>query len=279
MKAKVLSIKCDVSIESKFRTGIFKFLQKMQLSDNNFVVFSKMNSDNRGSLNNMYSEIIPELFKIETGKPSCSSYLVKSADRNILIDPGIIDQLDSLLSDLKKIGVGSKDIDMVINTHEHVDHIGANKYFQTHSLIAADRFAATKIISADDEVLKCRALGHDIRGYKVNLWLMNINAITTGDWFLKVLHTPGHTSGSICIFEPFKRILFSGDTVFADGTISNISTSGSYGEYINSLARLNTMKIDMILPGHGKISKNVEHDILGAIENANSKHEKFLNGK
>ncbi len=224
----------------------------------------------------MYSEIMPELYRINTGKPSCSSYLVTTEDRSVLIDPGIIDHVDILLKDIREIGVEPEDIDMVINTHEHVDHIGANKYFQKHSLIAADRFAATKIISADDEVLKCRALGHDVRGYKVNLWLMNINAITVGDWFLKVLHTPGHTSGSICIFEPYKRILFSGDTVFTKGTISDISTSGSYGEYINSLARLNTMKINMILPGHGKISENAETDILRAIENATIKHEQFL---
>jgi glyoxylase-like metal-dependent hydrolase (beta-lactamase superfamily II) len=224
----------------------------------------------------MYIKIAPELYRIDTGKPSCSSYLVKTDERNVLIDPGIADHVELLLKDLEEIGVHAKDIDVVINTHEHVDHIGANKYFQKHSLIAAHRYAATKIVSADDEVLMCRAHGHDVRGYRVNLWLMNINAITVGDWFLKVLHTPGHTSGSICIFEPYKRILFSGDMVFTDGTISDISRSGSYGEYINSLARLNTMKIDIILPGHGRTSENAESDILKALENAKRKHEEFL---
>lgn len=98
-----------------------------------------------------------------------------------------------------------------------------------------------------------------------------------GDWFLKVLHTPGHTSGSLCIYEPRRKILISGDTVFARGTISDISSSGSYGEYINSLARLNTMKIDLLLPGHGTISEDVEEDIEKAIENARRKHQLFLN--
>jgi glyoxylase-like metal-dependent hydrolase (beta-lactamase superfamily II) len=98
------------------------------------------------------------------------------------------------------------------------------------------------------------------------------------DWFLKILHTPGHTSGSICIYEPRQKVLISGDTVFAKGTISNISSSGSYGEYINSLARLNTMKIDLLLPGHGMISNNVEYDIQKAITNAKEKHSIFLKG-
>jgi glyoxylase-like metal-dependent hydrolase (beta-lactamase superfamily II) len=104
-----------------------------------------------------------------------------------------------------------------------------------------------------------------------------MNVIDLGNWFLKIFHTPGHTSGSLCIYEPRKKILISGDTVFARGTISDISSSGSYGEYINSLARLNTMKINLLLPGHGKISTNVEEDIAKAVENAIEKHEKFLN--
>jgi glyoxylase-like metal-dependent hydrolase (beta-lactamase superfamily II) len=106
-----------------------------------------------------------------------------------------------------------------------------------------------------------------------------MNVIDMGDWFLKIFHTPGHTSGSICIYEPRKKILISGDTVFAKGTISDISSSGSYGEYINSLARLNTMKIDLLLPGHGSISKNVENDIKKAIDNAKMRHEEFLRKK
>ena len=224
----------------------------------------------------MHSMILPGLYRIDTGRPSCLSYLVKTVERNILIDPGIADHVNLLSNDLEKIGVKVRDIDIVINTHEHVDHIGANKHFQKHSIIAADRYAATKIISADDEVLMCRAHGHDVRGYKVDLWLMNINAINAGDWFLKILHTPGHTSGSICIYEPYKRLLFSGDTVFAEGTISKITRSGSYGEYINSLERLNTMKINTILPGHGNLSENAEKDIIKALENARRKHEGFL---
>ena len=224
----------------------------------------------------MYTKIIPELYRIETGKLSALSYLIKTDDKNILIDTGIADDFSMLINDINKIGVELKDINIVINTHEHVDHIGANKYFQEQSIIATHRYAATKIISSDDEVLMCRVLGHDVQGYEVDFWLMNINAITVGSWFLKILHTPGHTSGSICIYEPYKRLLFSGDTVFSDGTISQISSSGSYGEYMNSLARLNTLKIDTLLPDHGKISYNVESDIIKAIDNAKKQQEEYL---
>lgn len=224
----------------------------------------------------MYKEIIPGLYMIKTGKPSCTSYLILGEKMNVLIDSGINQKFGILKKDLEKIGLKTNQLNMIINTHEHVDHFGANIYLQQKVSILTHRYAATKIICADDEVLLCRAHGHDPKGYHVHLWMENTSIIDLGNWFLKVLHTPGHTSGSICIYEPQKKVLISGDTVFAKGTISNISSSGSYGEYINSLARLNTMKIDLLLPGHGKISENVENDIDKALHNANEKHEDFL---
>ncbi len=224
----------------------------------------------------MYTEIIPNLYLLKTKKPSCKSYLIIGEKMNILIDPGINENFQILQRDLEKIGLNISHLNMVLNTHEHVDHFGANRHLQNTVPISTHRYAGTKIVSADDEVLLCRAHGEDPTGYHVHLWLENLNVLDLGDWFLKILHTPGHTSGSLCIYEPRKKVLISGDTVFAQGTISNISSSGSYGEYINSLARLNTMKIDLLLPGHGALSENVEEDIDKALENANEKHEIFL---
>ncbi len=226
----------------------------------------------------MYDEIIPHLYLIRTKKPSCNSYLILGNKMEVLIDPGINQHFKVLKRDLEKIGTDINNLNLIINTHEHVDHFGANLYLQRRVPILAHRYAATKIISADDEVLLCRAHGEDPTGYQINLWLENLNVIDMGDWFLKILHTPGHTSGSLCIYEPRQKLLISGDTVFARGTISDISSSGSYGEYINSLARLNTMKIDLLLPGHGAISVKVEEDIEKAINNAKEKHELFLKG-
>ncbi len=226
----------------------------------------------------MYEEIIPNLYLLKTQKPSCNSYLILGNKLKILIDSGISQHFNSLKKDMEKIGMDVNGLNMVINTHEHVDHFGANRFLQETVPILAHRYAATKIVSADDEVLLCRAHGEDPTDYQVNLWLENLNVIDLGDWFLKILHTPGHTSGSLCIYEPRRKVLISGDTVFARGTISDISSSGSHGEYINSLARLNTMKIDMLLPGHGAISVNVEDDIEKAIKNANKKHQLFLKG-
>jgi hydroxyacylglutathione hydrolase len=224
----------------------------------------------------MYEEILPNLYLLKTNQPSCNSYLILGEKLKILIDSGIKEHFKILKIDIEQIGINMDQLSMVINTHEHVDHFGANHYLQNKVPILTHHYAATKIVSADDELLLCRAHGEDPRGHLVNIWLENLNVVDMGDFFLKILHTPGHTSGSLCIYEPQLRFLISGDTVFARGTISNISSSGSYGEYINSLAKLYTMKIDLLLPGHGTISSNVEEDIKKAIHNAKLNHELFL---
>jgi glyoxylase-like metal-dependent hydrolase (beta-lactamase superfamily II) len=105
--------------------------------------------------------------------------------------------------------------------------------------------------------------------------LENRSLFDLGSHTLEVIHTPGHTSGSICIYEFKTKALFSGDTVFAGGTLSYIAESGSVGDYINSITRLEARKILKIFPGHGDISQNPEQDLSEAIINA----KKLLRGE
>ena len=100
------------------------------------------------------------------------------------------------------------------------------------------------------------------------LWLEDKFRFDIGNFVLEVIHTPGHTSGSICIFEFNHKLLFTGDTVFADGTLSYISESGSIGDYINSIGRLGIISANEVYPGHGAISKKPEEDMQTAILNA-----------
>ncbi|OPY37515.1 MAG: hydroxyacylglutathione hydrolase [Methanoregula sp. PtaU1.Bin051] len=70
---------------------------------------------------------------------------------------------------------------------------------------------------------------------------------------LNVLHTPGHTSGSICLLSKQDRILFSGDTVFADGAFGRYDFPGSSREDLaKSLDRLSLLDIEGLYPGHGE---------------------------
>lgn len=195
-------------------------------------------------------------------------YVVRGGLKNVLIDTGLKGNFSNVEMGLKKIGMKTYDIDVVLCTHEHFDHIGALSYFSQTALTAAHRFAATKVELQDEYVMHSMVHGEDSVLTHFHLWLENRMLFDIGDYKLKILHTPGHTSGCICIMEPFERFMFTGDTVFSGGTISKISDSGSYGDYINSLERLITFRIDVIYPGHGSICEDPYESIRKAVETA-----------
>jgi len=213
-------------------------------------------------------ELHPDIFRIKGHGTSSHSYIIKGDYANLLIDSGVDTNFPVLQESLLKIGLKIKDIDIVINTHEHFDHIGANRYFQDHALIAAHRFAATKMIFDDRYVTLYKSADLNELPLKVHLWLESKSRFDLGNYSLNVIHTPGHTSGSICIYEPVRKILFTGDTVFAGGTLSYIAESGSVGDYINSILSLNTRQILEIYPGHGEISTNPNESMEKAVQNA-----------
>ena len=213
-------------------------------------------------------ELQPNIFRLKGEDNSSHSYLIIGGYKNVLIDSGVDKNFSKLQKSLLTLELKVRDIDIVINTHEHFDHIGANRYFQDYSLIAAHRFAATKITVEDGYVTMYKPADLNEPSLKVHLWLESKSRFDLGNYTLNIIHTPGHTSGSICIYEPVLKILFTGDTVFAGGALSYIGESGSVGDYIDSISHLATRKINELYPGHGKVSKSPEEDMKKAILNA-----------
>ncbi|MDY6775251.1 MAG: MBL fold metallo-hydrolase [Halobacteria archaeon] len=205
-------------------------------------------------------EIAQNLYFVEADKPGSHTYVFEGESRTAVVDPGLSSNYERVVSE-----VGEPDI--LVNTHEHFDHIGANPRFQDDCLVAAHRYSAVKMVTGDDDVMKCRANGQP-EEYEVDLWLENNALFDLGGKRLKILHTPGHTSGSLCVYDTETRALVTGDTVYAYGTISDIYKSGSYGEYANSLRRLNNFRIDVICPGHGDISYDPEETLEKSITKA-----------
>jgi hydroxyacylglutathione hydrolase len=89
---------------------------------------------------------------------------------------------------------------------------------------------------------------------------------TVGDF--TVLHTPGHTPGSICLLSDDKWVLLSGDTVFCDGGFGRFDfPGGSRADMANSLERLSGLPVEGLYPGHGSpVFEGGRHHILAAKE-------------
>jgi hydroxyacylglutathione hydrolase len=214
------------------------------------------------------TELNPGIFQIRGLNGSSHSYVIKGDYMNVMIDSGSDQNILVLQRGLRKIGMKVRDVNLVINSHEHCDHIGANRYFQETSMIAAYRLAASKMVSGDYYVTMYK--GNDLNEIplRVHLWLENMTRIDLGNYSLRVFHTPGHTSGCISIIETTRGLLFSADSVFAGGTLSYIAESGSIGDYLDSLTRLRCFDLHALYPGHGRISTTPLDDIDKALANA-----------
>ncbi len=144
--------------------------------------------------------------------------------------------------------IASFEIDLLINTHCHIDHVGGDPKDVPVAIGAHD---------ADDlEKGTKKTLYHfgvsAFDGVPVSKRLKEGDTIETDDYRLEVLHTPGHTNGSICLYDEAKKILFSGDTLFVDGIGRTDFPSGSRSDLKDSLERLADLEIEKIYPGHGK---------------------------
>jgi hydroxyacylglutathione hydrolase len=213
-------------------------------------------------------ELRPGVYQIPSEKFGSHVYLIRGSNKNVLVDTGMTSNFPQLARCLKQLGLQIQDIHLVLLTHEHCDHIGASTFFFETAMIGAHRLAANKIQLQDEFVTVMRYLDGSTIPFYAHLWLEDAALINLGNYQLRVIHTPGHTSGCICIYEQKEKFLFSGDTVFAKGTLSDIEVSGNISDYVNSLERLSSLKIVELYPGHGQISLTPEQDMAQALSRA-----------
>ena len=98
-----------------------------------------------------------------------------------------------------------------------------------------------------------------------------------GSLTLQVIHTPGHTLGSVCIYMPQERALFTGDTALGLGTVAiSPPPYGDMALYIQSLERLKTLDCAVMLPGHGQAVHDVPHKLQELIDHRHEREEQVL---
>jgi hydroxyacylglutathione hydrolase len=163
-----------------------------------------------------------------------------------IIDPG--GRSEDLLADIMKFDLKLK---YIINTHGHIDHISFNKFFkhQYGCEILVHEADAELLSKKQDDFLFTLVAGEI--SPPPDRKFLDGEVLQIGDIELRVIHTPGHTPGSVCLQGD--GYLFSGDTLF-EGSIGRTDLpGGSYQELINSIHnRILTLGDDItIYPGHG----------------------------
>ena len=162
---------------------------------------------------------------------------------DVIVDTGTGDNIKYIKDSMKKAGITVADLSLIVNTHNHYDHIGGNKCFDLE--VAMHREDAKAIEADDDKATVASMFGSSINGMKVDRILEEGDKIHD----FKVIHTPGHTRGGICLYNG--ETLISGDTVFAGGGCGRMDIGGDINDMKKSLKRLSKLDVKYLLPGHG----------------------------
>ncbi|MEM3561060.1 MAG: MBL fold metallo-hydrolase, partial [Nitrososphaerota archaeon] len=179
----------------------------------------------------------------------CSNIYIIGKKDLTLIDCGDGSTLDVFREKLKLMNIDFSRIKQVIITHKHFDHI--------YGLDLILKEANSRIFIHKED---CKNL---INKYGKNIEeIEDEDIISTSIFCLKVIHTPGHTNGSICLYEENRKILFSGDTIFANGYYGKVNDIESFKKIVESIKKLTEIKISFLLPGHGElVTKNAQRYI------------------
>jgi glyoxylase-like metal-dependent hydrolase (beta-lactamase superfamily II) len=114
---------------------------------------------------------------------------------------------------------------------------------------------ASSVEKPDDQAVLSPLFGLSSHPLKVYRRLIDKDVIDLGGLTLEVLHTPGHTPGSICLYESESKTLFTGDTVFADGVGRTDLPGGDFAALKASLRKLidftHKHGVSYYHPGHG----------------------------
>ncbi len=188
-----------------------------------------------------------QVIKLKNSPYDANAYLV---DRSILVDTGI--EADSIIAQLESY-ISPGELDVLILTHCHYDHAGgAGK-------VAAELGAKIAIHKDDAPLLNNQqANAAELFGEEAPRVDPDI-LLKGGEVFgeLEVLHTPGHTPGSICLYSTSSKMLFSGDTVFQEGSFGRTDLyGGNARKLIDSIKRLTLLDVSVMYPGHGEIVKD-----------------------
>jgi glyoxylase-like metal-dependent hydrolase (beta-lactamase superfamily II) len=182
-------------------------------------------------------------------------YLLEDEDP-IVVDTGTGMYSDSTLETVSRI-VPLRKVGRIVLTHCHYDHLGGAAAFQkaTGGRIYLHEAEAVPIMSGDSSLAITEMFGEKPRQLDLEP-LKTGQKLKCGSAELEVLHTPGHSPGSIVLHDQKSGSAVVGDTVFCDGGVGRWDLpGGDLGQLISSLKRLEKLGLKNMYPGHGSYAE------------------------
>jgi len=191
--------------------------------------------------------MIHKIFPVGPLQCNCSIIGDEKSHEAMVIDPG--DQIEAILQILAEEKLTLKQI---VITHAHIDHVGGAMKLKAATgapiLMNQNDYALLKMLDMQAAWVGMRSPGE----VKVDEPLASGRVLKIGDIASSVIHTPGHTEGSICIYFPAEKKLIAGDTLFAGSIGRTDLPGGSMDKIMRSLHTVLALPDETeVVPGHG----------------------------
>ncbi|MBC2734974.1 MAG: MBL fold metallo-hydrolase [Desulfobacteraceae bacterium] len=220
-------------------------------------------------------EILPGLFFILRGYLNANHFALRS-DRPVLVDTGYLGNWGQTEDILTRLGLDLNRVALIINTHTHCDHVGGNDVIQKRSGcdIALHPRGAGYMRNRDDRSPWWSYYHQEAAFFQPTQILEDGQVVHVGPHAFEVIHTPGHASDGIVLYNRPTRILLSSDTLWErDFPVMTLAVEGdgAIENMMTSLAKLAGLAVDQVYPGHGAPFD----DFQSALQRAVTRLERF----
>jgi glyoxylase-like metal-dependent hydrolase (beta-lactamase superfamily II) len=192
--------------------------------------------------------MIHEILPVGPLQCNCSVIGDEISHEAMVIDPG--DDVEDVLEIVRKHNLQVKQI---VITHAHIDHVGGAMKLRAATgapiLLNQNDYALLKLLDLQATWIGMASPGE----VKIDQTIGPSDTVKAGSLIADVLHTPGHTEGSICLYFAPEKKLIAGDTLFAGSIGRTDLPGGSFEKIINSInEKVLTLPGDtVVIPGHG----------------------------
>lgn len=224
-------------------------------------------------------ELMKDLFFFERGYLNGNHFAFVD-DRSILIDTAYIKDFDDTRALLESSGVDLGSVDTIVNTHCHCDHIGGNKFIQDASgcSVVLHPIGRHFIDTRDDWSTWSRYYDQDAEFFRTTGSISDGDVLAVGPHQFQVIYTPGHAAEGIVLYNRKERVLISSDTLWErDMPVVTERIEGSRAVFslLESLERIEKLKVDIVYPGHGRPFS----DMTAAVERARERLLGYLENR
>jgi glyoxylase-like metal-dependent hydrolase (beta-lactamase superfamily II) len=180
---------------------------------------------------------------------NCNTYLIRG-EITILIDPGHSRHVPNLFHQMEGDGISPEEISLIILTHSHPDHFEGLEAFLNKPVKIAMNQEEERYLLESGKLL-FEMMGQPMPEFRVDFYLREGELHLSKELF-QIYQTPGHSPGSLSIYWPEKKVLFTGDLVFYGG-IGRTDFQGGNSKLIKeSIERMSHLDTELLLPGHGE---------------------------